>query len=458
MRLLKKSLLATTISALLLAALAGSATAGPPGSWTQLTGPVGNIAEPGIARTADGTLHLTWPNKVGLGGTVNHSTLSADARSTAGPEVVFSYPDGINNRMALVATGGALRAFFAGLFESEANPLQGVLASSTSAPGGGAPWTSQATAASNGTPGGKSSVYAGDGIAAVVGTDGIPVTAWGSPGAGFHIGTTWTDPDVSYADSCCVYGPGLAVDSVSGETVLAWQFIQGSAGIAYKTIRPSVGAVTAPPGANNAATSTRTAVTGRIGAPGIYLGYLKGTNQFMSDPAIVRTGSTSATTFRGARGAQHLGLVAAPGGRLWIFWARQGKITAIRSNTAATRFGAAVTLKPPAGSDVIYNLAGEGSLGPLDLIALIDKNGAINEWHQRILPGLTLSASSASGKIKYRVTDAGEPVKNAKVKAGGKWKKTNAAGRTTIRLRRGKYKATATKTGFAKASRTARSR
>ena len=39
------------------------AAAGPPGKWTQLTAPgasVLNIMRPGLARTADGVLHVTW--------------------------------------------------------------------------------------------------------------------------------------------------------------------------------------------------------------------------------------------------------------------------------------------------------------------------------------------------------------------------------------------------------------
>src|SRR5215217_7605857 len=48
-----------------LAALAGTGTAeaGPPGSWTQVTGTPGadlNTLRVGLARTADGVLHVGW--------------------------------------------------------------------------------------------------------------------------------------------------------------------------------------------------------------------------------------------------------------------------------------------------------------------------------------------------------------------------------------------------------------
>lgn len=451
----KLALILTSVMIASLALAATAAQAGPPGKWTQVAGPVGITTEPGLARTADGTLHLTWPTEGGLGGTVNHSAISSNAKTVSGPNPVFSYTDGLNKRMALVAVPGGLRAFFAGLVGTESNPLQGRLATATSSDG--VSWTMQADSASNNTDS-KSSVYAGDGISAALGLDGVFTSAWGSAGAGYHFGLSSADPDMRYPGDAgtSIYAPGLGVDAITGEVVLAWQYIGGPTGIAYQTIRPAVGAQTEPPGGKNAATSTRSAITGRIGAPGVYLAYLKGTNQFMSDPALVRTGSGSVITFNKARGAQRLGIAAAPGGRLWVFWTLKGKITAVRSNTTVTKFGARVTIKPPKGTDVIYNLAGEGSIGPLDLIALISKSTSTNEWHQRIMPALTLKAKSASGKIKFTVTDAGDPVKGAKVKAGGKSKKTNAAGRATIKLSAGRYKAKATKTGYTSAKVTAR--
>lgn len=447
------ALVATTA---LFALFAASAHAGPPGKWSQVTGPQENTTELGLARSGDGVLHVIWAQDTGLGGIVHHSALSANAKTWSGPNTVYSYPDGLNNRLALVSTAGGLRAFFAGLVGTESNPLQGRLATATSTDG--TSWTVQPDSASNNTDT-LSSVYASAGVAAAVGTDGTPITAWGDTGSGYHFGISSTTPDMRYGGgSCCVYAPGIGVDSVTGETVLAWQFLQTGNGTAYQTIRPAVGPMIQPTGARAANTSTRTAITGRIGAAGVYLAYLRGTNQFMSSPAVVRTSGGSAYTFRGAKDAEDIGIAAAPGGRLWVFWQRKGKITAVRSNTKATKWGAPVTIKPPKNTSVIYNLAGEGSLGPLDLFALVDRSSILMNWQQRILPGLTLSAASAHGKIKFRVTDAGSPVRGAKVKAGGRSKRTNSAGRATINLRAGRYRATATKTGYAPAKVTARAR
>ena len=54
---------AASIVALL--ALAASSAAGPPGQWTRLPGTVINFAEPGLARTPDGVLHVLYTRRNG---------------------------------------------------------------------------------------------------------------------------------------------------------------------------------------------------------------------------------------------------------------------------------------------------------------------------------------------------------------------------------------------------------
>lgn len=451
-------ILAVLLAAICTLSAAGVALAGPPGSWTQLTGPHTNTAEAGVARTADGTLHVLFPLESTGSYSANHTSLSPDAKTVGGTNPVFTYPAAINPGMDLVAGPSGLRAFFSGLFDTTSNPLYGLMATASSADG--AAWAVQPTAASNDSPSGKSTVYAASGIGAALGTDGTPYSTWGDSApveAGYHVGLSSAGADNRFSTSCCVYDPDIGVDSVTGEVVLAWKFLQASNGVAYQSISPAGAAIT-PPEGNAANTGTRTPISGRIGAPGVYLGYLAGTNQFTSTPAIIRTGTTSALKFPRASGAQYLGIAPAPGGRMWMFWSRQNKITATRSNPDVTVFGAPVNVKRPSGGSAVYGLAGEGSTGPLDLLALTETPGGIHNWHQRILPGLTLAYKSGKGKIKFKVTDAGTPVKGAKVKAGGKTKKTAANGRVTIKLKKGKYKSKATKTGYAPGSVTAKSK
>lgn len=454
-RLINRAALLAIVAA---AFAGGSAQAGTPGKWTQATGPHSNIAEIGLARTGDGTLHMLWPSVSGLSGSANHSSIAANAGSTAGPHAVFSYPGGINQRMALIAADGGLRAFFGGLFGSESEPLQGLLATATSADG--AAWAVQPTPASNDSPGGESAVYPAAGISAVLGPANTPIAAWGdsAPGqAGYHFGLESAVADTRFSSECCVYAPNIGVDSVTGEAVLAWQFLHASSGVAYQSISPA-GPRSEPPGPSTGNNETRTAITGRIGAPGVFLAYLYGENQFTSIPAVVRTGTTGAIKFTRARGALHLGVAAAPGGRIWVFWVRAGVLYATRSNPAVTMFGALAAVKPPSGTSTVYNLAGEGSLGALDLLALAETPAGIHNWHQRVLPKLTLAAKSGKGKVTIKITDAGDPIKGAKVKVGKKTKKTNSKGAATFKLKKGKYKAKATKTGYGAATGTAKAK
>ena len=73
---------------------------------------------------------------------------------------------------------------------------------------------------------------------------------------------------------------------------------------------------------------------------------------------------------------------------LWLMFERSGTIYATRTNKAATKIGPLSTLKPP-GSKTVYQLGGEGSAGPLDLIA----NDGQGLWHQQVQPKLSLTAS-----------------------------------------------------------------
>jgi hypothetical protein len=149
-------------------------------------------------------------------------------------------------------------------------------------------------------------------------------------------------------------------------------------------------------------------------------------------------------------------VAAAPEGRLWLMWERNGTIYAVRTNKAVTRVGPRTALRSPGGGSV-YGLWGEGSVGPLDLFANV-LSGAQAFWHQQVLPSLTLTARSArtSGggrTLLFRVLDAGDPVAGAKVVAGGITAATDARGSVAVRQRTAAaVTATATKVGYAKAS------
>jgi len=165
----------------------------------------------------------------------------------------------------------------------------------------------------------------------------------------------------------------------------------------------------------------------------------------------------------GQKDAGHTGLAAGPDGRLWVFWDRDHKVYAARTNPAATKLGRIVSIKPPKGTGAIYRLNAEGSAGPLDLLALAEAKGGLGYFHQRILPGLTFTAQPKTvkkgKKVTFKTSDAGKPVKGAKVtfKLGKKklTKKTNGKGKATIavpaKTKPHKYSATAKKGGYSRA-------
>ena len=53
--------------------------------------PAGDTDEVGLERTADGVLHVAWTRPAGgLGDTVLHSAISADAKSVSGPDPILT--------------------------------------------------------------------------------------------------------------------------------------------------------------------------------------------------------------------------------------------------------------------------------------------------------------------------------------------------------------------------------
>ena len=77
-------------------------------------------------------------------------------------------------------------------------------------------------------------------------------------------------------------------------------------------------------------------------------------------------------------------------------------------------------------------------------------------WYQKVLPGLTLTASPRTlnkGKVVAKVTDAGHPVAGARVRFLGSTKTTGANGTVSFKVGAavpdGKKSLTATKGGYA---------
>ena len=412
-----------------------------------------NILRVGLLRTAEGVLHVGW-SRAGAANsaTVLHSSVSADAKTVAGPDTIFTYTGGANESVALVRAPEGIRAFFAGL--EAGSVLDRAMATATSA--NGQAWSAASPASFAGA--GASPVYVAAGLDANAAPDGTFFSAWGDSapgGGGFHVGL-----DSGVADGDLPAGlqsdPGIGVDSQSGQVFLAWNDLDADS-VAVMGVSPLGSPVTLP---NSGAGQLqhRVGITGRIGAPGVFIAYTQGTNPFLADPTVFRVDTGKATKLTKKDGEQ-ISIAAAPAGRLWVFWKDGGTVFARRSNKAATKFGATRSIRAPGGSATsIFSLAGEGSRGPLDLLALADpSSGPLANYHQRILPGLTLNATHKNGKTAFKVTDAGAPVAGAKVKVKGDGtKKTGKSGTVTFSLPKGRHRATASKKGYAPGTASAR--
>jgi hypothetical protein len=431
-------------------AAAASASAGPPGQWTRFAGTVVNFAEPGMARTSDGVLHVVYTRKAGTKEELVHVTVSPPGK--VGKEAValgswssMSHPD------LLRMPDGSLRVFFGGIRSTNPGEPNNAMNTAT-APAAGAPWSLQPGKAAQATYAYATGV-AGAGLA----KDGTPISTWsGTPGLGFHYGIEPSTPDGKIPQSgCCLYTPDVAVDAASGQAWVGFHSNENAGpGLYVNAIGPAgpqggrklaPGSVT---GKDSIYPGNRTSLTGRIGAGGVYLFYGQGYPIFKT-LALWKVDTAKPHLVIKADRNEHANVAAAPDGRLWLMWEQNGTIYAGRTNKSATKLGAVNAIKTPSGA-TIYRLNGEGSAGPLDLIANMFGGGGQSLWHQQVSPKLSLAGARKGTTITFRVTDAGDPVAGAKVKAGGKTLATSGNG--TARMTKapaGRVKASATKAGYA---------
>jgi hypothetical protein len=446
-------LLGAAVTAVLVLVVVAGAQAGPRGQWTRLPGTVINFAEPGLARTGDGVLHVLYTRRNGTKEDLVHLEISpggavgADSVALGGWSAM-SHPD------VLRMPDGSLRAFFGGIRSTNVGETNKRLSTAT-APAAGTPWTLR-----SGDVVQAPSAYATGVTGAGLAKDGTPISTWSvTPGLGYHYGINGGDPDRAIPQTgCCLYTPDVAVDSASGQAWVGFHSNENDGpGLYVNAIGPG-----GPQGGRKLASGSvvgkssiypgnRTSLTGRIGAGGVYLFYGQGYPTFKT-LALWKVDTAKPHLIVKADRNEHANVAAAPEGRLWLMWEQNGTIYAARTNRTATRLGAANAIRTPSGA-TIYRLNGEGSAGPLDLIANMQAAGGQAFWHQQVWPKLSLTGSRKGATIAFRVTDAGDPVAGATVKAGGKTLKTNAAGRATLtKAPAGRVKASASKAAYAPAT------
>jgi hypothetical protein len=410
-----KIVLAASLGAAALAA--GAVRAAPAASpWSRVSGPAQPGSQLGLARTPDGVLHVIW-NRGATGTSIFETRISAAGRA-AGTSTVASGWNGNGGLALVVMPDRTLRLFAAG--------TGGI--NTFTAPAAGRSWSLQ-----NGTFWGTAIAEASGVIGATLTKDGQPVTAWrGNAAEGVPPGSV---PQAGYEGGMAE--SHLATDAATGAVVLEGETNAGQGGVYVQQILPSRGArVLLPPIWKDYGDG----VTGRIGAPGVYVAYADGRAVH-----LYRYGGGSKTLATGAFWSATV--CAGPEGRLWVAWGdHDGGLFATRSNRSASAFEPVQKLRAPSGPGLSF-LQCEGSTGPVDLFA---DNGGF--FHTHVLAVLSVAARTAKGKATISVRDAGDPVSGATVVVGGRHLRTAANGQATATLRPGPYAATATAPGYAPAS------
>ena len=241
------------------------------------------------------------------------------------------------------------------------------------------------------------------GIGAAADKDGTVVAAYGDAAPGTNRFRVGAGAETAFETAgCCAAEPDVVADAVSGKLFLGWySSAPARRGLWTQEISTAglVGTRTRVPGSSNADGSAaippgqRTAMTARIGAGGVYVAYGAGYPVFES-VNLLRIGRTPVVVARSNR-IEHVGVAPGPQGRLWLFWSRGDEYLVTRSNKAATRFESVTHVSLPTADATTYGLYGEGSGGPLDLVAHAGSGASIPDWHTQVLPRLSLAVVSS---------------------------------------------------------------
>ena len=232
-----------------------------------------------------------------------------------------------------------------------------------------------------------------------------------------------------------------AVDAGTGQVVASWDSVQSTNGGDYiQTVAPSAGTSQKAPGQSR----DYLVLAGRDKGPGVFGAYT-------TDNRHVRllrygAGTVAVGSLRSVTPAA-LGVATGIDGRIWVMWGSDnGNLAVTRSNKAVTRFEPIQHLT--ARIFTLFHLAGDGRLGPLDLLTdeVADTNPLLpaGVYHARVLPELSAAVNVKIVKSKQKVvtghaltvtvTDAGDAVSGATVTIKGHTKKTNGKGAAEITL------------------------
>ncbi len=364
-------------------------------TWRQVTASGGaSIDQVGLVRTSNGVLHVAWHK----GGDLMHTAIGRGGKVGATSPIVSGWTGHMD--AALTAVPGGIRVVWGAIRSTDSNDPNQDLNTALSTDGG----TSWQLTPGSIIPRGAQA-YGSDAGATTL-PNGTVLQTWaGTLGTWVHSGLDPAAPNVDYV-------------------------MQGGG------------------------TVSRTPIVARAKSGGFYVGYALG-YPTANQVRVWRAGAGAARLLARTDANSQVTLAADAKGRVWAVWSDgtfgETQVLAARSNPEATEFGAAVDAGAVRGAHSTYALDASATSRALDILALFgtgtESGGAT--YMARIEPGLKLTARKRSGRVTFTVTDAGDPVRGATVRAAGRSGRTDRQGRVTLTLKRGR--ATATAPGYAAA-------
>ncbi len=424
--------------------LGASASAGSAGRWAQIThahnGAKSNL---GLARGGNGDLHVLWAGPARRPFTAISDTPISAAGVVRKAQAVVSGWNSVQPPTAAVdARDGSIHVLISGQkVLATTDPYAGLneaVGPGTWRLGAKAFGTYQITVPSNAD------------ISAAVLKSGQLVSVWQSAATLlFEAGTDASTPPQNITPPGLAESPVIAVDSSSGDAVIAYRDASSGADF-FRRVLPSLGTAQAMPQAKVLAPS----IAARAGG-GVFSAYTPDGTRVL----LLRFGAQPkpVPVPKGVR-VLTAGVAAGPDGSLWLYYGNEQHTYVTRTSKAVSGFEPIQVLTSPPGTVQYFRLEGEGSAGPLDLFADVTVDGGAKDgsYQTHVLPELSLrltkTAAKAGVRVTVRVTDAGDPISGARVTGlPGGAKTTDASGSIVLNVpagKKGSVSVTATKAGY----------